>query len=127
MKFQYKSLLVVVTFLLLVGCKPSPRDMWKCTATDAHQQQWVQYAPTQVEASVRVRDRCYEGGFRPICVVRCIPPTSRWHCIAVDKGGHIWYWNSTSRVVAIRNARRACMRNTTKGGCKVPSSNCSMT
>lgn len=128
MKFRYQYLLISLVPLLLVGCAQGPQsNMWRCTATDARQAHWVQYSPTRVEAATLVRDRCRLGSYRPTCVVRCFSPAVRWHCVATDKGGHTWYWNSTNREVAIRNARRACVQNTTGGGCQIPVGNCSMT
>ena len=127
MKFQYRLLLSGLVLLLLGGCARSPRDQWKCTAVNTSQEHWVQYGPTRAEAAIRVRDRCRAASYRAACYVRCIPPIVRWHCVAIDKEGHLWYWNSRSKYVAIRNARRECSNNTTVGGCRVLISNCSMT
>lgn len=128
MAFRYRYLFFIPTALSLTGCVPFSSDMWRCTATDSSQMHWVQYAPTRVEAATRVGDQCRVGTiYRSTCFIRCVPPIVRWHCIAIDKGGHTWYRNSTNRDVAIRNAQQACLHNTTLGGCWVPVRNCSMT
>lgn len=128
-KSLYRNVIAFLpALLLLAGCAPSSQhSMWQCTATDARQAMWVQYSPTRVEAATLVRDRCRAGSYRPTCVVRCIPPTVRWHCVAIDRDGHTWYWNSVNRNIAIRNARNACKQNSSQGGCSVPVGNCSMT
>lgn len=126
MKSRYTKLSLFSLALLLAGCHHPP-DQWKCTATDTEQLHYINYAPTQVEAASLVRHRCQLGKFRPTCYVRCIPPRSRWHCVAIDKKGNTWYWNSTKRSVAVKNAIAACRKNSTLGGCKVPTKNCSMT
>lgn len=92
MKFHYQLLLLAPISLLLSSCvQPPPVNMWKCTATNARQEHWVQYSSTRIEAAVRARDRCRVGSYRPTCIVRCIPPATRWHCVAVDRDGHTWY------------------------------------
>jgi len=100
---------------------------WVCTATDYNARYWIDYAQTRVEAAALVMNRCQStGSYRSTCVVRCIPPARRWHCVAIDKAGHSWYWNSVDENIAVRNARAACLKNTIVGGCKVPSVNCSL-
>ncbi len=134
MKFLSRPFLLTSALILLVtGCSPQSRTpsnantLWYCHAIDARQAHWIQYSPTRVEAATLVRDHCRAGSYRSTCVVRCIPPISRWHCVSVDKEGHTWYRNSVNKVIAIRNARQACKKYSDFGGCRVPSRNCSRT
>lgn len=119
---------LVVSVLFFTGChKRLSATNWVCTATDSSARHWIDFAPTRVEASASVMNRCRStGGYRATCVVRCIPPARRWHCVSVDKAGHTWYWNSRKEKVAVRNARWECVKNTTVGGCHVPPVNCSL-
>lgn len=128
-EFKWKNILMgFLTPLFLVGCAhPDTHKQWRCTATDNQMRHWVQYSPTRMEATTLVRDRCREGRYRNTCLIHCLPPKTRWHCVAKDREGHTWYWNSVKRETAIKNARHTCLRHSTVGGCKVPVGNCSKT
>ncbi len=133
MKLTYSLPFVAGVLILgLTGCTPSgipdnANSMWLCKAADARQAHWFQYSPTRAEAATLVRNRCRAGSYRPTCVVRCFPPKSRWHCLSVDRKGHTWYRNAINKGVAIRNARRTCVKHSNVGGCRVPVGNCSVT
>jgi len=132
-----KTSLILTTLIavtLIAACTSQPRipkgakSMWLCNASDARQAHWFQYSPTRVEAANLVRNRCERSGtYRSTCVVNCFPPKRRWHCVSADARGHTWYWNSGSRVKAIKGARRLCIAQSDYGHCRVLEKNCSRT